>query len=76
MKEISIFIKEDNKILTKDQVGIDAIEEFVLTNPKDTAIHIKSDKNAKFEVFVKVLDMLKKHEYTNISIVTKNEQIF
>ena len=72
-KEISIFIKKDNKILVDKLEGIQAIEEFILTSSKDTAIHIKSDKDAKFEVFVKVLDMLKKHEYTNISIVTKNE---
>jgi biopolymer transport protein ExbD len=29
------------------------------------------DKNAKFETFVSVLDMLKRYEYSNISIVTK-----
>ena len=30
-----------------------------------------SDKDSKFDTFVKVLDMLKEYEYSNISIVTK-----
>ena len=34
-------------------------------------IHINTDKNTKFESFVEVLDMLKKNQYSNVSIVTK-----
>lgn len=71
-KEVIIIIKEDGTVFCNNNIqGMLQIEEHVLFFPKDTPIHINSDKNAKFELFVEVLDMLKKNEYSNISIVTK-----
>lgn len=71
-KEIIIVIKDDGTLFCNNNIeGLNNIQEHILQFPKDTAIHINSDKNAKFEVFVSVLDMLKRHEYENISIVTK-----
>ncbi|APW65797.1 MULTISPECIES: TonB system transport protein ExbD [Arcobacteraceae] len=71
-KEIVITIKKDNTIFAnKDISGIEAIKKHVLLSPKDTPIHINSDKESKFDTFVKVLDMLKENEYSNISIVTE-----
>ena len=71
-KEIVITIKKDNTIFVgKDISGIEAIKEFVLLSPKDTPIHINSDKDSRFDTFVKILDMLKEHKYSNISIVTE-----
>jgi biopolymer transport protein ExbD len=71
-KEVVITIKKDNTLhCNKDIKGLANIKEYILTFPKDTPIHINSDKDSKFETFVNVLDMLKKHEYSNISIVTK-----
>ena len=71
-KEIIIVIKDDGRLFCIFFIeGLNNIQEHILQFPKDTAIHINSDKNAKFEVFVSVLDMLKRYEYENISIVTK-----
>ena len=71
-KEVIITIKKDNTLhLNKDISGLEKIKEHILTLPKDNPIHINSDKDSKFEAFVLVLDMLKKHEYSNISIVTE-----
>ena len=71
-KEVIIVIKEDGKLFCNNNIeGLSNIQDHVLQFPPDTPIHINSDKNAKFDVFVSVLDMLKKHEYSNISIVTK-----
>lgn len=71
-KEIVITIKKDNTIFAnKDISGLEEIKEHVLLSPKDTPIHINSDKDSKFDTFVKVLDMLKENEYSNISIVTE-----
>ena len=71
-KEIIIVIKDDGRLFCNNNIeGLNNIQEHILQFPKDTAIHINSDKNAKFEVFVSVLDMLKRYEYENISIVTK-----
>jgi biopolymer transport protein ExbD len=71
-KEVIITIKKDNTLhLNKDISGLEKIKEHILTLPKDNPIHINSDKDSKFEAFVLVLDMLKKHDYSNISIVTE-----
>ena len=71
-KEIIIIIKEDGTLYCNNDIeGLDNIKEHILQFPKDTAIHINSDKNAKFDIFVSVLDMLKQYEYSSISIVTK-----
>ncbi|KAB7890267.1 TonB system transport protein ExbD [Poseidonibacter ostreae] len=71
-KEVIITIKEDNTLHCGKEInGLKNIQEHILSLPKDTPIHINSDKNSKFETFVNVLDMLKKHNYSNISIVTK-----
>jgi biopolymer transport protein ExbD len=71
-KEIIIIIKEDGTLFCNNDIeGLDNIEEHILQFPKDTPIHINSDKNAKFDIFVSVLDMLKRYEYSSISIVTK-----
>lgn len=71
-KEIIIVIKEDGTLFCNNNIeGLKNIEEYILQFPKDTPIHINSDKNSKFEIFVSVLDMLKRYEYSNISIVTE-----
>lgn len=71
-KEIIIVIKEDGTLFCNNNIeGLKNIEEHILQFSKDTPIHINSDKNSKFEIFVSVLDMLKRYEYSNISIVTK-----
>lgn len=71
-KEIIIVIKDDGRLFCNNNIeGLNNIQEHVLQFPKGIAIHINSDKNAKFEVFVSVLVMLKRYEYENISIVTK-----
>ena len=69
---IIIIIKDDGTFYCNNDIeGLYNIKEYILQFPKDTPIHINSDKNAKFETFVSVLDMLKRYEYSNISIVTK-----
>ena len=71
-KEIIIIIKEDGTLYCNNDIeGLDNIKEHILQFSKDTPIHINRDKNAKFDIFVSVLDMLKQYEYSSISIVTK-----
>ncbi len=50
---------------------LENIEQIILKSSKETPINISTDKNSKFESLVQVLDMLKKHAYSNVSIVTK-----
>jgi biopolymer transport protein ExbD len=71
-KEIIIVIKEDGTLYCNNFIeGLNNIKEHILQFPKDTPIHINSDKNIRFDIFVSVLDMLKENNYSNISIVTK-----
>ncbi len=71
-KEIIIVIKEDGTLYCNNFIeGLNSIKEHILQFPKDTPIHINSDKNVRFDIFVSVLDMLKENNYSNISIVTK-----
>ena len=71
-KEIIIVIQENGEILYKNKVEIlEEVEKMILLSSKETPIHINTDRNTKFESFVQVLDMLKKHNYSNVSIVTK-----
>lgn len=71
-KEIILVIQENGELFFEDKlITLENIENIVLQLPKDTPIHINTDKNTKFESFVEVLDMLKKNRYSNVSIVTK-----
>ena len=71
-KEIILVIQENGDLFIEDRLEtLENIEKIVLQSSKETPIHINTDKNSKFESFVKVLDMLKKHNYSNVSIVTK-----
>lgn len=71
-KSISIYIKNDNTLyLDKELVSIELLENKILNIDRKIAILINSDKDAKIEKFVKLLDLLKENDFKNISIVTK-----
>ncbi len=71
-KEIVIVIQENGDLFIEDRPEtLENIEQIILKSSKETPINISTDKNSKFESFVQVLDMLKKHSYSNVSIVTK-----
>ena len=71
-KEIVIVINEFGELFLEDTpILLEHIEIEILTKTKETPVHIHTDKNTKFESFVNVLDMLKKNQYANVSIVTK-----
>jgi len=58
-----------NKIVTTHN----EIEQKLSKLKTSTPISINCDKKAKFENFVKVIDILKLKNFTNLSIVTKQE---
>src|SRR5574344_2087456 len=60
-------LKSDKEVV----IVINNQGELFLEEIKDTPIHLNTDKETKFEHFVNVLDMLKKNEFSNVSIVTK-----
>lgn len=71
-KKITITIKEngdiffgDTKILLKD------IDTYISGYEVKTPININCDKEAKFDMFVALLDTLKQKNFNNIGIITK-----
>ena len=71
-KELKISIKKNGDIyFGKEKIEQNNIEARLLKYDKKNPIHLYSDKNAKFENFVFILDILKKHEYENLGIITK-----
>jgi biopolymer transport protein ExbD len=73
-KELRISIKKNGDIyFNKAKIPHNDVEKELLTHSKKEPIHLYSDKNATFQNFVFILDILKKNEYENLGIVTKNE---
>ncbi len=71
-KELAISIKSNGDVFFgKEKIAHNNIEEELLKHNKKTPIQLYSDKNAKFESFVFILDLLKKYEYEDLGIVTK-----
>ena len=67
-----IVINNQGELFLEDiNISLENIEFELLEKSKDTPIHLNTDKETKFEHFVNVLDMLKKNEFSNVSIVTK-----
>lgn len=72
VKSVSIYIKSDNSIyLEKENISLDLLKNKISMLTKTTAVLINSDKDAKIDSFVKILDLLKENELENISIVTE-----
>ena len=71
-KEVIIVIQEDGQLMIEDKPAtLESTESEILQKTVETPLHINTDKNTRFESFVQVLDMLKKNNYSNVSIVTK-----
>ena len=71
-KDINIYIKSDGSIYYEKRKVL--LEDLILKiedKNKKRHILINSDKNAKFESFVLLLDKLKSNKFENISIVTE-----
>jgi biopolymer transport protein ExbD len=73
-KELSISIKSGGEIFfDKREIPKASVEKELLKHAKSTPIHLYCDKEAQFEKFVFLLDILKKNSYENLGIVTKND---
>ncbi len=73
-KELRISIKKNGEIFfDKEKIEHEDVEKRLLEHSKETPIHLYSDKESQFNNFVFILDILKKNEYENLGIVTKND---
>ena len=73
-KKVSVVIDKDNKFFIDDaEISEDELKDKLNAVDIKTLIELKSDKNAKFDSFVKVIDILKEKGHENSAIQTISE---
>ena len=73
-KKVSVVIDKDNKFFIDDvEISEDELKDKLNAVNIKTLIELKSDKNAKFDSFVKVVDILKEKGHENFAIQTISE---
>ncbi len=71
-KEFDIYITKEGKYhLDKKEINIADLESKLAEVGKDETVVLRSDKEANFQHFVTVMDILKKLEHEQLYIVTK-----
>ncbi|EAI3921111.1 TonB system transport protein ExbD [Campylobacter upsaliensis] len=66
--------ERDEFFLNDEKVNLNQLKNAILALDKDTMVALKSDKFAKFESFVKIIDLLKIKEHEKIQIITEKNQ--
>ena len=73
-KKVSVVIDKDNKFFIDDaEISEDELKDKLNAVDIKTLIELNSDKNAKFDSFVKVIDILKEKGHENFAIQTISE---
>ena len=73
-KKVSVVIDKDNEFFIDDaEISEDELKDKLNAVDIKTLIELKSDKNAKFDSFVKVIDILKEKGHENFAIQTISE---
>lgn len=70
-KLVIVINKKGEFFCNNNLVNSKNMKNHILKFKKETQVYIKSDKNARFDSFVQVLDILKSNDFQNISIVAK-----
>lgn len=74
-KKLIIAINENNEFYLDDKIStITQIEEAVNSLDNETFVELKSDKNAKFESFIQIVDLLKLKKHEKFQILTEKAQ--
>ncbi|MCH9813063.1 MAG: biopolymer transporter ExbD [Epsilonproteobacteria bacterium] len=73
-EKLKIAVKKEGEIFFgKEAVSKEDVENQLLGYSKETTIHLFCDKDATFDHFVFLLDIIKKHNYENLGIITQHE---
>ena len=73
-KNLTITIKENGEILFDKTLVLEKDLATALSKYKQTTpIHVNCDREAKFDTFVILLDVLKEKDFKNLGIITKKE---
>lgn len=72
LKSFNISIdKNNNFYLDNQKVSLETLKAKLATLNKETQVNLKSDKDAKFENFITIIDLLKSLELANFNIITE-----
>ncbi|EAK0466829.1 TonB system transport protein ExbD [Campylobacter upsaliensis] len=66
--------ERDEFFLNDEKVNLNQLKNAILALDKDTMVALKSDKFAKFESFVKIINLLKAKEHEKIQIITEKNR--
>ncbi|WP_270971640.1 TonB system transport protein ExbD [Campylobacter upsaliensis] len=69
-----IINERDEFFLNDKKISLKQLKNAILALDKDTMVALKSDKFAKFESFVKIIDLLKAKEHEKIQIITEKNR--
>lgn len=74
-KFLTITINQSQEVFfNEDKVLEDDYLKYLLKFDKKTNVKINCDKNVKFELFVKLVDLLKSNDFNKLSILTLKEE--
>lgn len=73
-KKVSVVIDKDNRFFIDDvEINEDELKQKLNDIDQKTLVELRSDKNSKFDSFVKVVDILKEKGHENFAISTLTE---
>ena len=73
-KKLSILISADNKIYVDDvEQDLGTLRRSIFNTDESTMIEVKSDKDAKFENFVKIISIIMEKGHENFSIAAQSD---
>ena len=72
--KIAVLINKDNEFfIGEDKIAEENLKEKLNEIKNETLIELKSDKESKFDSFIKVIDILKEKNHENFAITTTTE---
>ena len=72
--KIAVLINKDNEFfIGEEKIAEENLKEKLNEIKNETLIELKSDKESKFDSFIKVIDVLKEKNHENFAITTTTE---
>ena len=73
-KKVKVLINKENQIYLDDiLVGLEELKVMLESLEAKTMVELHSDKDAKFETFIQIVDILKGKGHENFSIATQQQ---
>jgi biopolymer transport protein ExbD len=74
LKELTIYITKEGKLFVdKEEVAADSLKARLASLSQEQTVVLRSDKEATFQQFVTVMDILKELKHEQLYIVTKQQ---